>query len=300
MTVINATTNATSEITVKDNPDELRNTSIKILPAYVGVTTGKESGDIKEDATVPVGWGVELNLREIPFVKKLGFNMKYLKSYLEIPEKLDADGEKIRSTYFEMGGSFNFYTKEKEIEQRLVLSSSSNGRTTTTNFLEDVSMTQKTHFDVTGGIFRVKSPVEIANVTSVVTAFGVYGGLRFTNKVNYSALVSGYGIKKFAARNSWYVNAMYAPSIEYTDETSTYIPGTTVFETKKVMDSIGLINNLGFVLGYELEFFPNKRVSMSVPFELGIKPPFNGYYIYMGFSLNINLNVTPKMFAKKD
>jgi hypothetical protein len=281
-----------------DDPYEMKNLSIQLFPAYTSVTTGKKVDYLEEDATVPVGWAIGIKLSPIPVLnKKIGFNMKYMRSYLEIPQKLDKDGEKIRMTYFELGGTFNFFNKEKIIDQDLELSRRSNGTSTTVKYLRDVPMTRVTQFDLAGGIYRVKSPIDIGPVTSIVKALGFYGGIRFTQKVNYKALVSGYGVKNSATRNSWYINVLYTPTVNYTDGNSIF--GGAIFETKKQMDSLNMINKFGVIAGYEFEFFPHKSISVTVPFELGIKPPFNGYYIYIGFAMSINLDFMPKFLTKK-
>lgn len=287
--------------TISDNPDDLNNLSIQVYPSYVAVSSGKENNNLEEEATVPVGWGLGIRFNPIPVLNdRFGFNMKYMRSYIEIPAKADENDKKIRNTYFEFGGTFNFFNKEKVVDEKLVLSSSSRGNTTTTESLT-IPMTRKTVVGLAGGIFRVKSPIDIGPVTSVVSGLGFYGGLRFTRKINFEALVSGYGVKSHGVRNSWYINALYIPKVNYTDEEKPVFGFSTpeTFDTKHQMDSAGLINKMGLVVGYELEFNPHKSISMSIPFEFGVKPPFNGYYIYLGFAISVNLDFKPNFLTNK-
>lgn len=279
---------------VENDPLRVRNVGLRFMPFYADFSIGKPK---VEDATVNMGWGFDLFADPLPVLNnRIGVSLKYRRSYFGVPEIVE-DSNQVRATQFELGGTYDLFGGQKTVSQTLTVGQSAH----TTTSISGVSMERSTRFLAHGGIFRTKSPVEVLNgYETTVRAFGFYGGFMIRQAINYEASISGYGYRGKSYRSYFYANVMWAPAIKYDDVVRTSQGVSTVLNTKVEMDSLGGIVNLGGRLGYSMDVQASQGLAYSFIAEIGLRPPFNGVYAYVGASATINLGIGLDRIARKE
>ena len=277
-----------------DDPGRLRNLNFYFSPLYGEVTTFERNDGKKiADNRAQMGWALGAKLETIPGVldKRFGVVFRYRRAY----NRDSTEPKQITATNLEIGGSFKLFEKVKEKSYRIRVSST---RTTETS-LGGVTMTQLNRFFVRGGIFSSKSPVNVMSKDTDVRGSGFYGGIKFTRGVCYEADISGYGYRGKEFRSSLYADLMFAPKVVYSPYTSTKTSGpdwnpTTTTTTTDITQELKKINSIpkfGYRLGYLMEYNSGSGVGFNYVMEIGKKPPYHGYYFYIGGGISFNFQL---------
>ena len=282
-----------------DDPAKLNNISVRLYPFasdfYFGKKTKRENLNDSQEGTNPqitLGTGFELDFDEIPVLnKRLGAQLKYRKSYLEVtPTKID--GENIRLSHFEIGANYKLRSKTFTKANTLKVSET----LFTVSSLGDVPMQTQNEWNARVGLMRVKSPVSfdygLYTHASIVTSTAFYAGFEFTQATNFKAKVNGFGTAKHSQRVSWYTDFVIAP--RNTFEEVSYVPfgelEPTVFDSRSFVDSLGLENNMGLRTGIKVQLNPSNLIGFEFTGELGVRPPLAGVHFLMAFAITVNLN----------
>lgn len=287
--------------TITDDPTVLNNVGVRLYPWVADISFGKKVGNIEvERVSIGMGYGFDVFADPIPVLgDKLGVLTRYRKAYFDGVDAI-IDQEKIRSTQFEFGVSWELFSNRTKKKENLIIGESTRGNTTTTTSINGVEKTRLHRLMVDIGMFSAEIPITsyttgLQSYDVITSTTGFFGGLKYSQSMNYKSAVSGYGTGSDAVRINAYAHVMLAPTIKYSD---IIIPregfSSNGPDIEAHLDSNNAIPNLGGRVGLSVDVNPAALISYSFITELGYKPPLNGFHIYLGASIMVNLNIRPK------
>ena len=219
---------------------------------------------------------------------------------------------------FSAGAEFNLSHQVKKGKARVVLSSSTVGRTTYTRYIEVPAMFRKI-WSVRGGIQQfhnnyqvdmdlISTPnksdiqykdangqlkylvdqVNFETPTYTMNAFCFYAGLDFKSIVNVKIKPEGYREKRKASKFNMYADVLLSPSITYT-----LVPNEKQAQFKGIDIDIpeNKRSNFGWRLGWKQDM--GKYAGLSFKAEFGQMPgnPASPWFVSVGGGLHIGAKI---------
>ncbi len=235
------------------------------------------------------------------------------------------DGGQKKQLITDAGAALFLVNKNANKKVKIVLSSFSSGRTTTTRYIK-IPATVKKLFGVEGGLYYNRRAIgfgdnshtmykyqsmdglttlpipgvggtgtqpagEAYKPQSMANMASLYGGIHYRTVTNVSISAKGSGWKSNHTVTDFYVDAMLAPVVSIANVID--INGVEW----KIKPEKGAIRNLGWRLGY-VHHNSENTVGFQYSFEFGQKPGpklgdellSSGAYVSFGFGLTIGSN----------
>ncbi len=230
-----------------------------------------------------------------------GFQASYMNLFNRMQIELNGrknytfDGD-LPTSYFDAGFSLDLSQKSKSTKTTLQLGSAGNNKV---RVLTGVGLTQMNRFRVRGGITYTNARVDVPKGLGIllgqaqVKRAGVYGGLEYSSNTNFKTNVFGYGDRRDKTMFRLYGDVIVTPIGGYGDELATGLGGRTMVpitdNLREQLDSSGMTTSFGYRVGVKYVFsFPN-GININTDGFVGIKPPFVGFYTYIGTGITINI-----------
>ena len=298
--------------TITDDPYDIKGLCISLDPFYADAWGTNPN----------IGFGVRADMY---FKKLLSFNIDFRRAYLDINAKEHEDAslpkplEALKKhNYIELGAQLTFLDRSKDKDIRVVLSSSSSGRYTTTNYIRVPGTLRKVK-QLRGGLVSTRTAIDIgdageadntfkatlvgdttsfkfgsfSNTTdgsatyggyTMMNLFMIYGGIS-AKRITNLFIDSDYGRKSNNSVYDFYADVLYAPVVKFEN---VYTVGGKEWEL-----SCSEVKNIGWRLGFSAR--RSASSFLSYKFEFGSRPGFVGgegilqtnYYLLvaMGWSI---------------
>ena len=268
---------------VYDDPDK-ENLAISIDYFTADFALGNEDKNI--DAVGALGFGIQLNYMNL--YDRLTIDLAFRRNY-----GLFGD---LPSTFLNSGITWDLSTKTVKTTTQFELTNLSNNRVLV---MKGVKLSQTNRFRARAGLTYTKAfmlmPYKISHVASraAVPAFGIYSGLEYSHNVNFKTNVMGYGMRKDQTLFRFYADVIFTPIGGYGDSLVaskvTFAANQAITDDiKHELDSIGVKRNLGGIVGVKYIFsFP--KINFNCDANIGYKPPYQGFYTYVGTGITINI-----------
>lgn len=305
----------------KDNPNDIKNFVIHIDPWFADVYFS----DLAMGVAVRADWLMNKVLDASFEYRVPYFDMNYMEAQDFSVGELVSNQDYIakngfsRYTYMEPIIRLHFSDKIKTKTHRLILAQSSytsgNYKYTNTKYI-DVPGKARSIAALEGGACWMDFPIlfdglmndasgftfkpktggaEVAGSEStdggtMMRTMSFIGGLSFQRVNNLKALTDNYGVKYSTMWTNFYLDAMFAPVLNFADVVD---KDGTVWDVKH-----NDINRLGFRLGYAIK--NTKGTTWSMKFNMGSRPGIKGASsFFMDFNFGIAIANRIKLLPSK-
>lgn len=287
----------------KDDPKDFKNFMLHLDPLMMDCYFTNLSAGVAVRADYMLGKVLDVSAQ----YRKPYFDMNYNSLKDETVGFYGKNGIK-QMSYMEATAQLHFLDKIKPTNHRVVFykstSTSGNYQTTTTKFVDIPGHVRKIK-SLRGGAIWHNTSVDFdglfgtegewsgkmeGDTTTVYFSQGgtmmrsmvFYGGLSGQTIANFKVLTDKYGMKYITPWNSFYVDVMFAPVLNFADVISSANNATYTVENAK-------INRIGWRVGYVIR--NHKGPGMTMALNFGSRPGIVGEGGIMSPRLFFDMNV---------
>ena len=248
--------------------------------------------------------------------KLLQADADFKRAYTDLTAGLFSPTDIGKSHEIRLGGRFNLVNTLHKGRKKVVLSSFTSGRTTTTTSIQ-VPATSRRILSVRGGIQNYRNICDLSSMPSnddntmyykslagnkallrdstsyeplhyTVLTSGLYGGISYQTMANVIINADGYGRKSTSFRNDFYFDVLLTPLVNYQIVANANQAGYSGVDLNNEYNSK---KYFGWRLGWQ--YFLGRKVGMTVKSEFGQQPGnYQGsWYLSFGMGLGIGANV---------
>ena len=266
-----------------DDPDK-ENLAISVDYFTVDVAAGNEEKG--RDMYADLGYGIQLNYMNL--FDKMAIDVVFHRTYGSFGY--------FPSTFFEAGATWDISSSMNTTYEDFKIANLSGNRV---KIMTDVPVTKSSRFRARAGLTMAKTNLETAyrigfnTSTAFAPATGFYAGLEYSSNTNYMTLVRGSLKRRRKSMFRFYGDVIFTPIAGYGDSLyasafSSSRNQAITDDIKHDLDSVGTVTRLGGIVGIKYIFSFPEGLNFNCDARLGRRPPYAGFYIYVGTGLTFN------------